>query len=123
MTYEQALAWWYQHVNYEQRSATPDDLKLDRMRCLLDRLGNPHQLLRIVHVAGSKGKGSVCAMMAAILQRSGYRTGLFTSPHLLRLEERFQMNGREITAQELATGLKRCSLRGGALADTGSDLF
>ena len=119
MTYEQALAWWYQHVNYEQRSATPDDLKLDRMRSLLERLGNPHQMLRIVHVAGSKGKGSVSAMMAAILQRAGYRTGLFTSPHLIRLEERFQINTGEITAPELAIGLNdvRCAVERSPVLD------
>ncbi|MFQ3649653.1 MAG: folylpolyglutamate synthase/dihydrofolate synthase family protein [Gemmataceae bacterium] len=105
MTYEQALAWWAEHVNYEQRPPAPEDLKLERMRCLLARLGNPHRLLRILHVAGSKGKGSLCAILAAILQRSGYRTGLFTSPHLVRLEERYQIDGQEITADELAVGL------------------
>ena len=112
MTYEQALAWWYQHVNYEQRTPTSDDLKLDRMRSLLARLDNPHLPLRILHVAGSKGKGSVCALFASILQRAGYRTGLFTSPHLLRLEERFQIDGQEISPQELVAVL--CDVRAAA---------
>ena len=67
------------------------------MRTLLARLGNPHQRLRIVHVAGSKGKGSTAAMLAAILRQAGYRTGLFTSPHLCRVEERFQVDGQPIT--------------------------
>jgi dihydrofolate synthase/folylpolyglutamate synthase len=98
---EQALAFWFGRVNYEQRSPKPSDLKLERMHALLDRLGNPHLGLRIVHVAGSKGKGSTAAMLAAVLNRAGYRTGLFTSPHLCRVEERIQVNGEAITSGEL----------------------
>jgi dihydrofolate synthase/folylpolyglutamate synthase len=101
MTYEEALAFWFAHVNYEQHAPTPADFKLERMRALLARLGDPHLRLRVVHVAGSKGKGSTSAMLAAILRRAGYRTGLFTSPHLCRVEERFQVDGRAITAPEL----------------------
>src|SRR4051794_12377496 len=101
MTHEQALAFWFSHVNYEQRPPTAGDLKLDRMRALLARLGDPHRRLRIVHVAGSKGKGSTAAMLAAVLQQAGYRTGLFTSPHLCRLEERFMVDGRPISRDEL----------------------
>jgi dihydrofolate synthase/folylpolyglutamate synthase len=93
LTPEQARAFWYGLVNYEQRSPAATDLKLERMRTLLRRLGDPHQRLRILHVAGSKGKGSTSAMLAAILQAAGYRTGLFTSPHLVRVEERFHVNG------------------------------
>jgi dihydrofolate synthase/folylpolyglutamate synthase len=102
MTYEQAIAFWFAHANYELRSPTAADLGLERMRALLARLGNPHRLLRIVHVAGTKGKGSTSAMLAAILQRAGYRTGLFTSPHLCSLLERFQIDGKPITPDELA---------------------
>jgi dihydrofolate synthase/folylpolyglutamate synthase len=69
---------------------------------LLRLLGNPHERLPVVHVAGSKGKGSVSAMLATILQRAGHRTGLFTSPHLVRFEERIQVNGRPIDPQNLA---------------------
>jgi dihydrofolate synthase/folylpolyglutamate synthase len=101
MTYEQALAFWYSRVNYEQRTPRPDDLKLDRMRSLLHLLGDPHQRLRIIHVAGSKGKGSTSAMLAAVLRQAGYRTGLFTSPHLSQVEERIQVDGTPITAEEL----------------------
>src|SRR5262245_21897980 len=72
------------------------------MRSLLARLGQPHRNLRIIHVAGSKGKGSTSAMLAAVLRQAGYRTGLFTSPHLCRYEERFQIDGRAISAGELA---------------------
>jgi dihydrofolate synthase/folylpolyglutamate synthase len=94
-------AFWYSLINYEQRAPAADDLKLDRMRSLMAQLGDPHRRLRIVHVAGSKGKGSTAAMLAAVLSGSGYRTGLFTSPHLCRVEERFQVDGRPIPAEEL----------------------
>lgn len=100
-TREDAFAFWYGLINFEQRSANPADLKLDRMRALLSRLGNPHQRLRIVHVAGTKGKGSTSAMLASILRKAGYRTGLFTSPHLVRVEERFQVDGEPISSDEL----------------------
>jgi dihydrofolate synthase/folylpolyglutamate synthase len=99
--HDEARHFWFARVNYEQRSPRPDDLKLDRMRALLELLGNPHQRLKIIHVAGSKGKGSTSAMLAAIARRSGYRTGLFTSPHLVQVEERFQIDDRPIAPHEL----------------------
>jgi dihydrofolate synthase/folylpolyglutamate synthase len=102
MTYEQAIRYWFGRINYEQRSPKPSDLKLDRMRALLELLGNPQERLRVVHVAGSKGKGSTAAMLAAILQRAGYRTGLFTSPHLCHVEERIQVDGVPLAPDELA---------------------
>src|SRR5947209_9219373 len=103
MTYEQAIRFWFGRINYEQRSPQPSDLRLDRMRTLLALLGNPEQRLRIVHVAGTKGKGSTAAMLASVLRRAGYRTGLFTSPHLVRVEERIQVDGASIGSAELAT--------------------
>ncbi|OAI39344.1 hypothetical protein AYO40_05865, partial [Planctomycetaceae bacterium SCGC AG-212-D15] len=72
-------------------------------RGLLAHLGDPHLRLRAVHVAGSKGKGSTAAMLAAVLRRAGYRTGLFTSPHLARVEERIQVDGLVIDPSELTT--------------------
>jgi dihydrofolate synthase/folylpolyglutamate synthase len=100
---EEARAFWYGLINFEQRTPRADDLKLDHMRALLALLGEPHRRLRILHVAGSKGKGSTSAMLAAVLRRAGYRTGLFTSPHLCRVEERFQVDGQPITTAELTT--------------------
>ncbi len=102
LSYRQALAFWYGFVNYEQRTPQPGDLKLDRMRTLMRLLSDPQDRLRIVHVAGSKGKGSTSAMLASVLRRAGYRTGLFTSPHLCRVEERFQVDGEPIREGELA---------------------
>lgn len=101
VSYQQAMDFWFGRINYEQRVPQPADLKLDRMRALLARLGNPQQRLRILHVAGSKGKGSTAAMLAAILREAGYRVGLFTSPHLCRVEERIQVDGHAITPDEL----------------------
>ncbi len=102
MNYEQALEYWFGRVNYERSAPRATDFKLDRIRSLLERLGNPHQRLRLLHIAGSKGKGSTAAMLADILRHAGYRTGLFTSPHLSRVEERIQVDRQPITAEELA---------------------
>src|SRR4051794_40482330 len=96
MDYARAIEWWFSCINYEQRSPLPEDLQLGGMHRLLEALGKPHQRLRIIHVAGSKGKGSVSATLAAILQHAGHRTGLFTSPHLIKPEERFQIDGESI---------------------------
>jgi dihydrofolate synthase/folylpolyglutamate synthase len=95
------MDFWFGCINYEQRVPQPGDLKLDRMGEVLARLGNPQQRLRIIHIAGSKGKGSTAAMLAAILREAGYRAGLFTSPHLCRIEERIQVDGELVTAGEL----------------------
>lgn len=102
MTYAEAIQFWFGRVNYEQKTPQADDLKLHHMRALLHRLGNPQDRLRILHVAGSKGKGSTAAMLDAILQAAGYRVGLFTSPHLIAVEERVQVDRQPIPRAELA---------------------
>ena len=117
MTYEEAIRFWFGRVNYEQRIPLADDLKLDRIRTLLTRLGNPQDRFPIVHVAGSKGKGSTSAMLASILQAAGYRTGLFTSPHLVAVEERVQIHRRPIPPGELADRMGEI-----CAACTGTDL-
>ena len=125
MTYDQALAYWFSHINYEQRVPTTTDLKLERMRSLLARLGTPHRRLRIIHVAGSKGKGSTSAMLSAVLLRAGYRVGLFTSPHLCRHEERFQVDGAPILSGELVQLLTeiRAIVEGGPAFPSGPPTF
>ena len=69
-------------------------LGLVRMTDLLERLGNPQNAYKTVHITGTNGKGSVTAMLTAILQESGFKTGMFTSPHLVSYTERMQINGR-----------------------------
>ena len=101
MNYEQAIDYWYGLVNYEKTPPLRDDLRLDQMKTLAGELGNPQDRLRIVHVAGSKGKGSTAAMLATILQHAGHVTGLFTSPHLRQVEERVQINRSAISKHEL----------------------
>jgi dihydrofolate synthase/folylpolyglutamate synthase len=98
-----ALDYLFGRLNYERAGMPrgPGELRLGRMRRLLRRLGEPQDALRIIHVAGTKGKGSTSAMIASALTASGVRTGLFCSPHLNRLEERFRVDGREPTAAEL----------------------
>jgi dihydrofolate synthase/folylpolyglutamate synthase len=76
-------------------------LGLERMQDLMFSLGNPQEELRFVHVAGSNGKGSVCAMLSSILTATGYRTGLYTSPHLLRVNERIKIDGADISDEDL----------------------
>ncbi len=101
--YHDSLDFLYSRLNYERlgmpRVAT--ELQLGRMRRLLRRLGDPQDGLRIVHVAGTKGKGSTAAMLGAALSAAGIRTGLFCSPHLHALEERFNIDGRSATHQEI----------------------
>ena len=74
----------------------------DLLRRLLGHLGNPQNALRFIHVAGTNGKGSVCAMTAEILRLAGYKTGLFTSPYIQRFNERIAVDGQPIPDSALA---------------------
>lgn len=91
-----ALEFLHGRINYERTSQIPyhaSDFKLDRTRRLLSRLGDPQLAYPALHIAGTKGKGSTATMVAAVLGAADYKTGLYTSPHLERLEERFVING------------------------------
>src|SRR5512140_2290850 len=77
-------------------------LGLERMERALDALGHPERGLRIVHVAGTNGKGSTCAMVAQALRDAGHRTGLYTSPHLVRFNERIAIDGVPASDERLA---------------------
>ncbi len=95
-------------------------LGLSRMVDLLERLGRPQDDLRFVHVAGTNGKGSVCAYLASVLQAAGYKVGLFTSPFILCFEERIRVNGESIRAEELARAVQAVRPAAEAVeADTG----
>jgi len=74
---------------------------LGRTQTLLAKMGNPEKKLKFVHIAGTNGKGSTAAMTASILQKAGYRTGLYTSPYIYRFNERMQVNGEQIEDEEL----------------------
>jgi len=82
-------------------------LGLDRIRAVLDALGRPQDRLRFVHVAGTNGKGSICAMIESALRVAGRRTGLFTSPHLAEPTERIRIDGRPISADRFAQAFDR----------------
>ena len=81
--------------------------KLERMEAALDAIGNPHRRLRAVHIAGTKGKGSVAAMLDSCLRAAGYRTGLYTKPHLVNLAERTRISGAEIPAAQMLDYIER----------------
>jgi dihydrofolate synthase/folylpolyglutamate synthase len=101
-----ALDFLFNRIDYERTRSVPYHsrrFKLNRMVRLLELLGNPGQDLPIVHIAGTKGKGSTAQMVASVLNATGLRTGLYTSPHLERLEERFAVAGRQCTSDQLVS--------------------
>lgn len=94
--YAAAVDFLMSRINYERTpdlARGPNSFPLERMRVLLEHLGNPHESIPCVHIAGSKGKGSTATMLARMLEAGQYRVGLFTSPHAHRFEERFTVNG------------------------------
>lgn len=90
---------------------------LDRIRDLLCRLGDPQRELKFLHVAGTNGKGSVCACLASVLEAAGYRVGLNTSPHLERFHERIRVNGEEITDGALGAVVDQIRPAAGAMPE------
>ncbi|MBO4413321.1 MAG: bifunctional folylpolyglutamate synthase/dihydrofolate synthase [Clostridia bacterium] len=80
---------------------------LERITALLDLLGNPEKELRIIHVAGTNGKGSFSAMISSVLREAGFSVGLYTSPHLVKYNERISLNGKDISDGELSGALEK----------------
>jgi dihydrofolate synthase / folylpolyglutamate synthase len=107
--YQAAIDFLYSRINYEKgyASYSAANYRLDRMRQLLDLLGNPQNQYRIVHVAGTKGKGTTSNATAHLLNACGFRVGVYTSPHLLRLEERIHCIGRDCSPVELVGLVQR----------------
>jgi len=96
---------------------------LEKISALLTALGNPHQNLAVIHVAGTNGKGSVCAMLESVLRASGFKTGLYTSPHLISFAERFRVNGKMIPAKKLEEYIKKIESVDDALHDRPATFF
>jgi dihydrofolate synthase/folylpolyglutamate synthase len=110
LDYNDATAYLDSFVNFERRppdAAMRDAMSLERVRELLAELGSPHARLRCLHVAGTKGKGSTAAMAESALRAAGYRTGLYTSPHLVDLRERIRVDGRPIPPDDFAALVER----------------
>lgn len=130
---EEALDFLYGRINFERTSTIPyhsNHFKLDRMQRLLACLGNPQQRLKVVHLTGTKGKGSTAKMVAAVMQEAGYRVGLYTSPHLERLEERFVINDQPIDeatlvqlVMRLAPVVTECDAYSETLGERGVTFF
>ncbi|NTU55695.1 MAG: bifunctional folylpolyglutamate synthase/dihydrofolate synthase [Anaerolineales bacterium] len=99
IAYNKALDYLYSFVDYSLKHSSElakAEFNLDRMFALMEELGNPQSKYPVIHVAGTKGKGSVSALCASALQAGGYKVGLYTSPHLLDYCERIQVNGEPI---------------------------
>jgi dihydrofolate synthase/folylpolyglutamate synthase len=124
--YVTAQRWLLTHTNYEQMRIVPYNTRtfsLDRMRKLLDVLGNPHEQLKCVQIAGTKGKGSTCAMLASVLKACGYTTGLYLSPHLVELRERITIDGQMIPPGDFADIIKTIESHAKAFADNPPSFF
>lgn len=104
MTYENAVEKIHSLLTFGSRPG------LDRMRILLDRLGNPQDRLKFIHIAGTNGKGSVCAMLSSALVAAGYKTGLFISPYITDFRERIQINNCMVSESVLTDAVEKLSL-------------
>jgi dihydrofolate synthase/folylpolyglutamate synthase len=107
MTYDEALRYLLSFADFERTGRFTERPDVEPVRALLRELGDPHAGRITVHVAGSKGKGSVAAMTAAILAAAGVRTGLTTSPHLHRFVERIAIDGQPVTPKAFAAAVER----------------
>lgn len=101
MTYEQAVEKIHSLLTFGSRPG------LDRMLALLDRMGNPQNDTKFIHVAGTNGKGSVCAMLSSVLVDAGCKTGLFISPYITDFRERIQINNKMISKKTLADAVEK----------------
>jgi dihydrofolate synthase / folylpolyglutamate synthase len=102
VTYDEAIKWLLSFADFERSGRFQDRPDVAPMVALLERLGNPHLGRATIHIAGSKGKGSVAAMVEAVLRATGRKTGLYTSPHLYSTRERVRIDGGPIPEEEFA---------------------
>ena len=101
-TYQETIAWMFSKLPmFQRKGAAAYRPGLDAMQQLDQYLGNPHQAYPCIHIGGTNGKGSTAHMMASVLQTAGFKTGLYTSPHLLDFRERIKVGGQLISKQEV----------------------
>jgi dihydrofolate synthase/folylpolyglutamate synthase len=96
MTYDEALAFIHSSARFGTKPG------LERISALCEKLGNPQDGMKYIHIAGTDGKGSTCAMLSSVLKHAGYKTGLFISPYVTDFRERIQLNGQMIPKEDLA---------------------
>ena len=100
LTYQETVSWMFQQLPmYQQLGKKASRADLSNITKLVAHLENPHHNLKMIHVAGTNGKGSVSHMLASVLQESGYKVGLYTSPHLKDFKERIRVNGQGISEE------------------------
>ena len=124
-TYSTVVRHLLDRTNYERLRVVKYDektFKLDRMRKLLKKLGNPQDDIRCIHIAGTVGKGSTCSMISNMLQHCGYTVGAFTSPHLIEVTERIAINNEQI-GQAAFTSLMREVIQAADQADRNATYF
>mgnify|MGYP000704694887 CR=1 FL=1 len=98
MTYIDTVNWMFSRLPmYQRQGKSAYKADLSNTILLVNKLGNPQKKFKTIHVAGTNGKGSTCHMLASILQESGLKVGLFTSPHLKDFRERIRINGKPVT--------------------------
>ncbi|MCK5113048.1 MAG: bifunctional folylpolyglutamate synthase/dihydrofolate synthase, partial [Thermoplasmatales archaeon] len=95
MNFEGSIRWLYSFKKYGSK------LGLERISYLVEQLGNPQNTIKIIHVTGTNGKGSVCKFIGSILQKAGYNVGVYISPHLQRFSERIVVNNEEISEEDV----------------------
>ncbi|NJB83269.1 bifunctional folylpolyglutamate synthase/dihydrofolate synthase [Wenyingzhuangia aestuarii] len=108
MNYQETLDWLFNQLPmYQKVGAKAYKKDLSNTLLLMDYLGNPEKSIKAIHVAGTNGKGSTSHMLASILQEQGYKTGLYTSPHLIDFRERIKINGEEISPEYIIDFVKK----------------
>jgi len=125
-TYDAALKFVFAQTDYEQMLRVRynrDTFSLDRMRRLLKKFGDPHEKIRTVHIAGTKGKGSTATMLAQMLRACGHKVGLYTSPHINDVRERISINGDMISRAALAKLISKAERHIVSMADDKPTFF
>ncbi len=125
-TYEDALNFLFSNTNYENAKRfryNSDTFNLDRMYKLLGLIKNPHEKLTAIHIAGTKGKGSTCTMLGSMLTANGYKTGLYTSPHVIDIRERIKVDGQMISEEEMTKTVKKVSVAVKSMQDDSPTFF